>query len=85
MHIFVAFRSPNLLDRRQDLLDPLFITISDVPVQEETNVVRNVDIRDLAHDNLTEEDDCIKLYRAKMLKDCPDILDYMTVRSTSQQ
>ena len=59
------------------LLDPLFIAASDIPVKEDYEVVKHVDMKSMAFDQLSAEDDFIKLYRAKMLKRCPDILDYM--------
>lgn len=60
------------------LLDPLFIAISDTPVLEDANVVRHVDVKRMAYDDLTQEDDFIKLYRSQMKENCPNILDYMS-------
>ncbi len=59
------------------LLDLLFIAISDIPIKEDYDVVKHVDIKKFAYDNLTDEDNFIKLYRSLMLQKCPDILDYM--------
>lgn len=57
-------------------LDLFFIAVSDLPVLEDYNVVKNVDYKRSEFDKLTPEDNFIALYRKKMLEQCPDILDY---------
>lgn len=58
------------------LLDLFFIAASDTPILEDYNVVKGVDVSRMMFDQLTREDDFIKLYRDKMRRDCPEILDY---------
>lgn len=57
-------------------LDLFFIAVSDLPVFEDYNVVKGVDVKRMMYDQLTPEDDFIKLYREKMLQECPQVLNY---------
>ena len=59
------------------LLDPLFIAASDVPVAEDSRVVRGVQPKNMMTlDDLTYQDEFIKLYRKKMKRACPELVDY---------
>lgn len=58
------------------IMDLFFIAVSDLPIFEDYNVVKGVDVKKMMYDQLTPEDDFIKLYREKMRRECPDILDY---------
>lgn len=58
------------------LLDLFFIAVSDLPILEDRNVVRGVDAKRMLEDNLSGQDEFIALYRKRMQRTCPELVDY---------
>jgi hypothetical protein len=68
-------RANKLLD---PVLDVLFRAISDTPILEDAMVVRGVDYKGFRDDHLSVQDGMVQLYRKRMQKACPELVEYFT-------
>ncbi|GAQ92510.1 hypothetical protein KFL_010350020 [Klebsormidium nitens] len=68
-------RANKLLD---PVLDVLFRAISDTPILEDATVVRGVAYKGFRDDHLSVQDGMVQLYRKRMQKACPELVEYFT-------
>jgi hypothetical protein len=58
------------------VLDVLFRAISDTPILEDATVVRGVEYKGFRDDILSVQDGMVQLYRKRMQKTCPQLVEY---------